>query len=91
MGTSYTFKVLARNAYGESAYSTELQVLAAQIPDPPSTPVTSVQGLGVLVDWDIISTGGSAILGYRIYIQQADAISFSTEPLDCDGSSPQVV
>lgn len=29
MGTLYTFKVLARNAYGVSAYSSELQVLAA--------------------------------------------------------------
>jgi len=32
-GTSYAFKVLARNAFGQGLYSSEVSILAAQIPD----------------------------------------------------------
>jgi hypothetical protein len=35
-GLSYSFVVKARNVIGYSEYSTSINVLAAQIPDPPS-------------------------------------------------------
>ena len=67
MGTSYTFKVLARNAYGQSVYSTELIVLAAQIPDKPIPPVTSIAGPNVHITWQAPTNGGSQITAYKVY------------------------
>lgn len=67
--TQYTFKVLSRNSYGPGAYSSEILILAGQTPDPVSTPVTTITGLSVHVNWEVVSTGGSSILGYRIYIR----------------------
>ena len=37
-GTTYRFMVLARNALGQSVYSTPVPILAAQIPDAPLSP-----------------------------------------------------
>jgi hypothetical protein len=41
-GTVYKFKVQARNEFGYSEYSNEVLVLAAQTPDAPSPPSTSI-------------------------------------------------
>jgi hypothetical protein len=41
-GVTYKFKVLARNKYGVSLYSNEVIELAAQIPNKPLAPLTSI-------------------------------------------------
>lgn len=41
-GVTYKFKVLARNQYGVSLYSNEVIELAAQIPNKPFAPLTSI-------------------------------------------------
>jgi hypothetical protein len=41
-GTTYKFKVLARNSYGVSIYSNEVIELAAQIPNKPFAPITLI-------------------------------------------------
>lgn len=41
-GTTYGFKVEARNVVGYSAYSTDLFLIAAQAPDTPPTPTTTM-------------------------------------------------
>lgn len=40
-GTTYKFIVKARNAFGYSEYSEEVQILAAQEPDQPAPPTTT--------------------------------------------------
>jgi len=40
-GTTYEFKVEARNSYGYSAYSSTTSLLCAYIPDPPATVTTT--------------------------------------------------
>ena len=46
-GTTYNFKVQARNVYGLSDYSAEVLILAAQIPDATAAPTTTVLGSNV--------------------------------------------
>lgn len=51
MGTTYSFKVLARTSYGFSTNSTTISVLAAQAPSTPTPPVTVINGTNVTVTW----------------------------------------
>jgi hypothetical protein len=46
-GTSYRFKVEAKNSVGFSLYSNEITVLAAQAPNQPVAPTTSIVGQSV--------------------------------------------
>ena len=41
-GTTYEFRMFARNQFGDSLPSSELQLLAAYIPDVPTNVVTSI-------------------------------------------------
>ena len=41
-GVTYKFKVLARNSYDVSIYSYEVVELAAQIPNKPLAPLTTI-------------------------------------------------
>ena len=50
-GTTYKFKVQARNIYGLSDYSVEVLILAAQLPDATAAPTTIVLASNVLIQW----------------------------------------
>ena len=54
-GTTYTFKVRARNAIGFSEYSTELSIIAADKPSLQFAPTTSIGGdeinPNVIITW----------------------------------------
>jgi hypothetical protein len=65
-GTSYVFKVAARNSVGVSALSNQVRILAAQIPDVPSAPLTTVSGDNVVISWTKPYTGGSEITSYVV-------------------------
>ena len=43
------------------------------------------------IDWTEPFTGGSPVVGYRIYIRQSDGVTYSLELNDCDGASSQVI
>jgi hypothetical protein len=71
-GVLYTFKILARNSYGSGAYSSEITILSAQVPEKPEAPVTSVAGNNVVIDWIPPLSGGNPISSYTIYIMKND-------------------
>jgi hypothetical protein len=43
-GTAYLFKVQARNAFGLSAYTSELSLTTGFMPDTPDSPTTTISG-----------------------------------------------
>lgn len=49
---TYTFKVSARNDFGYSPNSTVVSILAAQMPDRPNAPTTSLSRTKLIIDWD---------------------------------------
>lgn len=67
MGTSYKFKVKARNAFGFSDFSNEVTILQAEKPLKPADPVTSVlTDVSVVVSWTAPSSQGSPITSYLV-------------------------
>ena len=77
-GITFTFKIKARTAYGYSDYSEHVSVLTAEAPEQPSAPVTelAVDGMSVTILWTEPDNMGSPLLGYRIYVREADEVSF---------------
>lgn len=69
-GTTYQFKIAARNAVGLSTLTSALSVLAASVPATPAAPTTVVDGgsTNVVISWSLPSNGGSAITLYKIFI-----------------------
>ena len=90
--TTYSFKVQSRNIFGNSTDSTPVvSILAAQIPDRPLPPTTSLSGTSLTIDWDAPFEQGSDIDYYKIYILKSDLTTYSLELNDCDGSNPSIV
>ncbi len=74
-GTTYKFRVSARNSIGSGTSSTEFSIIAGTIPSTPDAPTTTYNGVTdtVLIDWNIPSdAGGLLITGYVLQIQRAD-------------------
>lgn len=89
-GRTYTFEVQSRNVYGFSAYSNQVQILAAQKPSAPLAPTTEVSGSNVKISWTPPSANGSPITGYRIQIKQYNTESFFIDSTNCDGASATI-
>ena len=90
-GNTYIFKVQARNSVGLSAYSNEVSILAAQVPNQPLAPLTSITTDGVIISWKSPYNGGSLITSYTITIRQDDGATFTSDSENCDGSDPVII
>ena len=66
-------------------------ILAAQEPDQPGAPTTTVDGNYVVIDWTAPNDQGSAIYSYIILIGKSDGVTFATESSDCDGNDATIV
>ena len=77
-GTTYYFRVRARNSAGNAAYSSASASLerddGVDAPDAPGEPTGTASGLRVLWEWDIHRDGGGRITSFDIQwrIQGAD-------------------
>jgi len=86
----YKFRAEARNQEGYSFLSTEVAILAAQVPAQPAPPVTSFENDNIIVSWTAPDNGGSEILAYSVVLRKAD-MSFSAELTNCDGADASKV
>jgi len=68
LGTTYEFKVEARNEIGYSPASEIYSILHALAPEQPLAPTTVNSGTEVLISWIAPSDRGSAITSYTISI-----------------------
>ena len=85
-GTSYKFRVQARNAVDYSIYSQEFAIIAATVPGKPNAPSTTVSGdeETIVIDWTApTNTGGLDVSGYKLYVQKAD-LTWAEESTSCD-------
>ena len=90
-GTTYSFKVQARNDVGYGEQSSVLTVLAASKPDRPDAPTTSWTRDVVTVSWNEPETNGGPILSYSISVRDSTTLSYSTELTNCDGSNADII
>ena len=68
-GTTYEFKVQARNDAGYGAFSSAVTELTAERPSKPSAPTTSLAGEFVMISWTEPETNGAPITAYTISIR----------------------
>jgi hypothetical protein len=90
-GLTYEFKVEAKNEYGYSEFSTTLTLLAAYIPEVPTSVSTEIDGSQVKVLWSLPSDNGSPITEYRIYIKEVGTTTYTLENTNCDGTQVSVI
>jgi hypothetical protein len=64
------------NSVGYSLYSNEISVLAAQIPNQPVAPTTSIVGQSVQISWTPPDNRGSVILSYVVMIGTSNGLTF---------------
>ena len=83
-GSTYQFKVEARNVYGFSTFSNTVSILAAQIPDQPTTVSTTWSPDNVIVNWNIPDSGGSPITGFKVFLRESDNVTYSQDLTDCN-------
>lgn len=76
-GTTYEFKIEARNQFGYSAYSDVLSLLCAFIPEVPTSIVTAIDGSSVKVTWALPSDNGSPITEYKVFIQETGTTTYT--------------
>jgi hypothetical protein len=70
-----------------SPNSTEIIIIAARIPDNPTSISTTVYGYSVLISWTSPYNGGTPLTAFTIVIRQSDGVAFSQDVADCPGTS----
>ena len=90
-GTTYEFRLEAKNSYSYSAFSETLTLLCAFVPDPPATVASANTNELVTITWSDPVTNGSPITAYKILVEEKDTGVFTQESVDCDGTSADVV
>lgn len=48
-------------------------------------PVTAILGDHVQITWTVPSDGSSSILGYTVVIRESDGVTYTEEPISCNG------
>lgn len=76
-GKTYQFRLESRNAIGYSLYSNIVYAIAAVVPSAPLAPTTTLNVNNLIIDWNApsvnsITTYGSAIIGYKVFIRWQD-------------------
>jgi len=92
-GTTYRFRVKARNDVGYSSYSSVISIVAAVVPSKPSAPTTSISAdnLSVIVSWDLpTDTGGVSIDSYKLEIKTSTS-TYETETVNCDAENDSTI
>ena len=89
-GRTYSFKVQSRNLVGYSLESSPISVLAAQVPNKPESPKTSISGDFVVIEWTQPFDGAAPITAYKIRIGQQGNTVFTEDKVSCDGSNPAI-
>jgi hypothetical protein len=89
-GETYKFKVEARNTFGYSLLSEEVEILCAMAPDSPLTPTTTNALDQVVFDWETPDNNGLPITSYTVMIRKSD--NLYAEILDyCNGALVEIV
>ena len=91
-GSTYRFRVRARNVVEYSVYSSVFSIVAATIPKDQGAPTTSViDEYKISISWDLpIDQGGLDITGYKVEIQTATS-TFKQDLTDCDAENDSTI
>ena len=88
-GTSYKFRVRARNSVDFSDYSSVFTIVAATVPSQPNAPTSALNGdeTQVVFSWTLPSDlGGLTIDGYKLEIKTSSG-TFEKDLTDCNAET----
>jgi hypothetical protein len=89
-GSTYRFKVRARNVYGWGPFSPEVSIAATDVPSQMQVVTTSIVGTSARITWTAPASNGATITAYEILIRHADGTTLSAAAT-CDGADPVIV
>jgi hypothetical protein len=94
-GSYLTFRYRAHNVHGWSDYSDEAVILAATIPDPPTSlsSMSTFTATSLTLSWAVpVNTGGLGVVidEYMISILSHDGVNYFDVPSSCDTTNPAV-
>ena len=79
---------------GFSDLSSEISVIAADIPATIATPITTITGVArtfVTITWTAPYNGGSVVTSFKILIRASDGTTYLQELTSCDGTNSVVL
>ncbi|CDW74138.1 pa14 multi-domain protein [Stylonychia lemnae] len=91
VGTTYTFRIRAKNYFGFGQFSESALLSPIDAPDKMAKLRTSIVNTNVKIAWDAPATNGLAISEYKIMIQNNDTTTYSTETRYCDGADATTI
>lgn len=68
-GTTYSFRVVAKNSFGWGTYSNVVAIIPSAIPSTMAAVTTTNSNALVKIEWTDPVTNGAAITAYQILIQ----------------------
>ena len=91
-GSTYRFRLRARNAVGLSAYSDVFTIVTATVPSQPSSPITTVNSeYEIGISWSLpADLGGLSISSYRLEIKTSIG-TFAQDLANCDAENSSSV
>jgi hypothetical protein len=90
-GDDYLFRVRAKNDFGWGAYSNEVTLTAADVPDQMVLATTEIESDGdVKISWTAPSDNGADITAYKIEIFSQSS-TWLEETTNCDGTDGTIM
>jgi hypothetical protein len=86
-GTSYSFKIVAHNALGNSAQAQFAAVTPTAAPTAPEAPQVKADGTSIVANWTAPSSNGSAITAYKVYLVDATTGQDVSAPTSATGTT----
>jgi hypothetical protein len=88
-GTTYQFRVRAKNYWGWGSYSSTVSIKAAKAPAQMSSAVTSIDTAtgGVKILWTAPNTNSDTITAYKIEMLDHTGTTWSQDLVHCDGTN----
>jgi hypothetical protein len=89
-GSTYKFRIQARNNHGWGNWSPVVIILSIGIPDKPAPPSTAMNNIFVRISLIDPDYNFEAIDNYDIRIGQSDELTFTQELTYCSGSNATI-
>lgn len=90
-GTTYRFKVRARNIYDYGDFSSAVPIIASSVPDTMSAVTTTLSGTSnIVISWTAPADNGLAISSYSIQLFVPSTSTYVTDSTNCPGTNPSL-
>jgi len=90
-GSTYKFRVRAKNIFGWGPYSGNLTVVPASVPATMAAVTVAVDNVYAKISWTQPAINGATITAYKIVIAQSDGTTYTESTTYCDGTDSGIL